>query len=151
MLQKYYYPALNVAIFFLIAIILYFIGKKQGWWAKAERGANKVPLIPGKPQPSADFDARNEAIKLLEMLNQWDIGSIDYNGMAFDAILDYSDNELISVHNAWLDEYRGRGKYLGFWTGYDTLRKQVNAERVIKRAEKEMKREVLIRLDELNL
>jgi len=134
-------------------IVLYFIVKKNdflsnllGFSAKAgaekSGGYNAKKLRPG-------FKPGNQAVAIAEDLSDVE----DWSGedeKAFDRILDYNDDELKAVHDAWLEQYKG-GK---FWGGIkDTLRKQVNAEVLgfWRKSATAKKNRILSRLNKLNL
>jgi hypothetical protein len=150
-----YARPINIALILILLIVIYYIGKKNKLWGKAELGADKVKLDPESKPVKPGFSAENKAVELAELLSYTDFNDLgaekdrkDYR--AFQKILELNYNELRSTHNAWTEKFRG-GK---FWSGIkDTLRKQIEAEFIpFWRSEATgLKKRVLQRLDYLNL
>lgn len=109
----------------------------------------KVALNPSKPKPAASFNASNEAWTLANLLSDWtDLSGKDVQ--AFNKILAYSENELRSVHNAWLDKYPNGILISGIKS---TLREQIKAEAVWNNRTDAVnkKAQVIQKLDNLNI
>lgn len=109
----------------------------------------KVVLNSSKPKPAASFNASNEAWTLANLLADWtDLSGKDVQ--AFNKILAYSENELRSVHNAWIDKYPNGIFISGI---KPTIREQIKAEAVWNnRADAVNKKaSVLKKLDNLNI
>jgi len=110
--------------------------------------SKKLAYIVGKPKPAPEFNATNEAKTIATWLSDWtDLTGNDVR--AFNKILIYRENELIAVHNAWLDKFPN-GSISGI---KNTLRGQVVAEAVWNNRSDAVNKKaaVLKRLDELKI
>ena len=110
--------------------------------------SKKLAYIVGKPKPAPEFNATNEAKTIATWLSDWtDLTGNDVK--AFNKILIYRENELIAVHNAWLDKFPN-GSVSGI---KNTLRGQVLAEAVWNNRSDAVNKKaaVLKRLDELKI
>lgn len=146
-----YRQPVNIGLVIVGLIVLYFIIRKSTKLSNVlglspETGADKSNYNKGNLRPG--FNAVNQAVAIADYLKiGWDS---DEDEKAFNIILDLNDDELIAVHNAWLEKYKGVWSYTGL---RDTLRKQVTAETIAswRSNVKTMKKQVLARLDKLNL
>ncbi len=110
--------------------------------------SKKLAYIAGKPKPAPEFNATNEAKTIATWLSDYtDLSGNDVR--AFNKILIYRENELIAVHNAWLDKFPN-GSVSGI---KNTLRGQVVAEAVWNNRSDAVNKKaaVLKRLDELKI
>ncbi len=151
-----YRQPINLVLILGALIVIYFIGKKNKWWGRPEKGATQVKPKKEYNPVRSGFNADNEAVAIAELFSYTDFNDLftaenqrkDYR--AFKRILDHSHNENIEIHNAWMKRYAG-GKY---WQGIsDTLRKQVEAEYIDPwRTETlALKKKVIARLNFLGL
>lgn len=64
----------------------------------------EVPTDDQKPAPRPGFNARAEAKMVYDELSGWNV-ALDRRAETLAYIVQYSDNELIEVHNAYLELY----------------------------------------------
>lgn len=90
----------------------------------------------------AGFNPDNEARRIKELLDKWDLwGQGEPNIQAFDRLLSFNNAELKAVNNAWLRVHKGKSNA--------SLRSQVDAEYANRDLTKQKKKQVLDRLDAL--
>ena len=139
----------KVLFYVAVILLLYYLLKKSGFLPRSEPTGQKLKNDPSSPSTRRNFSAKNEAVRVHDMLVVWDI-SPKLKQEAFGIILGWNDNELREVHNAYIDYYEK--------TEYPTLRRLVQAEYTwddwtdnspFKNETKKMKNEVLQRLTEI--
>lgn len=109
-----------------------------------DKGADEAGLDSKDDHVRGGFNAENEAVSIKTALDKSDYPwQGQSNHTAFNKILAYNNNELRSVHNAWLKKYKGQTN--------DTLRKQVEAESAIRDDTRKLRTKVIARLDKLSL
>lgn len=144
-----YRRPVNIIVVLVLLVALYFILKRLKVIDVPKAEGAEVKTDPKKKPVRAGFNPANEVNKIADLLsNTWDGGGEDLK--SFNTILNYYDNEVIEVHNAWRKTYAG-GQ---FWQGIKpTLRQQVNAETIAwyRTDVVEKKNLVLKKLDRLNL
>jgi hypothetical protein len=149
-----YRKPIGVGVIIIIGLVVfYFVIKKNtklsnilGLNTNTEPAYDKVEV--SKDNLRSGFNPKNQVHILTNLLKKnWDSGEDE---KAFDTILDYSDDELKAVHNAWIEVYKNEWLFTAV---KNTLRNQVDAETVFyyRKDVLAKKKKVLARLDKLNL
>ena len=89
-----------------IAIVLYVIYKVS---SNRLRRKLELPVNIDQPAPRAGFNEEAEAMLIYEELSPWNT-ALERRVETFEHILNYSENELRLVHNAYLKRYQNAKK-----------------------------------------
>ena len=149
--SAYRRPAAGVAVVVIALIVLFILDKPLNLGIRStikklfgQKGADEAQVKPEDGAVRPGFNPENEAVAIKTSLNKWDLpwdGAS--NVSAFKKILAYTNAELKKVHNAWLTKFKGDVN--------DTMRKQVEAETAVKGETRDLRGQVLARLDKLSL